>query len=121
MPAFGMAGKALWKRLAEVYEFEPRELQLLTMACRQADDLSRLETAIRRDGVHLVGSMGQKVLNPALAEARLARAAIGRLLGELDLPSFTEEAKPRTAASRHGKKAADSRWLRVAEGRDGPS
>ena len=114
MPTLGPAGKALWTRLAAVYEFDPAETQLLVMACRQADDLTQLETAIKRDGVHVTGSMGQKVLNPALAEARLARAAISRLLGQLDLPN--PEEKPQTAASRRASKAANTRWLRVAGG-----
>jgi hypothetical protein len=115
MPTFGPAGKALWSRLTEVYGFTPTEVQLLTMACRQADDLAKLDGAVKRYGIHVTGSMGQKVLNPALIEARLARQAIARLLGQLDLPN--PEEKPQTAASRRASKAANKRWRpRVVEG-----
>ena len=121
MPAgLGDAGKGLWRCLSDVYvEFTPSEVQLLTMACRTADDCAKLEAAIRKLGAFVTGSAGQPVLNPAIPEARQSRLAISRLLGLLDLPNPDDEEKPATAASRHAAKAANSRWLRVAKDREG--
>ena len=56
-----------------------------------ADDLARLERAIRRDGVMSTGSMGQPVLHPALTEARQARSTIARLLSNLAPPELEQE------------------------------
>lgn len=53
----------------------------MRLAARQADDLQRLEAAIKVDGVSVPGSAGQPVLNPCVQEARQARLAINRLLG----------------------------------------
>jgi phage terminase small subunit len=116
-PGLGNRGRALWrsivKGLPEAWEFDEREGAILAMACRQADDLARLETAIKKGGVMVPGSAGQPVLNPAVAEARQGRLAVNRLLGQLALPDEGEE--PRTAAGERGRRAAESRWGRVAE------
>jgi phage terminase small subunit len=110
----GPRGRALWKRivgsLPAGWELDDRELAILSLAARQADDLARLEQAIKRDGAMAVGSTGQPVVHPAIVEARQARLAIGRLLGQLQLPD--EDAQPRTEAGRRGQRAARARWDR---------
>src|SRR5215211_2823845 len=108
----GDRGKALWRStmagLPKGWELDERETQILTLAVRQADDLRRLEIAIRRDGAMVPGSQGQPVLNPAIGEARLARLAITRLLGELKLPDAA--GVPRSSRSRSAQRAAAARW-----------
>lgn len=107
-------GKALWKSVQEAlpadWVLDEREAELLTLAAHQADDLDRLEAVIKKVGVEALGSAGQPVVHPAVAEARQARLAIGRLLGQLSLPD--EEEEPRTEASKRAQKAANVRWSR---------
>lgn len=109
----GNSGRSLWhsvlKAMPEGWELDERELALLGVACRQRDDLAKLEAAIKRDGAMTTGSKGQPVVHPAIPEARQARLAIGRLLGEIALPDEVAE-RPLTAAGRRGRKAAQSRW-----------
>ena len=116
----GQRGKALWKSVTEGlpdgWELDERELAVLELAAGQADQLDALEAAIRRDGVTAVGSAGQLRLNPAVAEARAARLAVGRLLGQLQLPDA--DAQPRSEAGRRGQRAARARWDRTAQVRD---
>lgn len=111
----GNAGRALWRQIARAlpdgWELDEREEAILRLAARQADDLSRLETAISKDGAMVLGSAGQPVVNPAITEARQGRLAIGRLLGTLALPDGEAE-KGTTAAGRRGQQAARGRWDR---------
>lgn len=75
--------------------------------------LSRpLETAAAKSGAMTKGAAGQPVLNPAVAEARQGRLAIGKLLGQLSLP--TEDEEPTTATAKRAQKAATARWNRRA-------
>jgi phage terminase small subunit len=108
----GNSGRALWRQIARAlpadWELDEREEALLRLASRQADDLTRLETAIAKDGAMVRGSAGQPVVNPAIVEARQARLAISRLLGSLHLPDADED--PRSAAGRRGQEAAKARW-----------
>jgi len=119
----GPSGRALWKRIVDavhdLYELDEREQEILRLACRQADDLVALEGAIKRDGRTVKGSAGQPRLHPAVAEARQARLAIGRLLGLLELPAGDDD-EPRTERSRRAAHAANVRWdlADVREGRD---
>lgn len=110
----GNPGRALWRQIAkalpEAWAFDERELALLRTACRQADDLSKLETVIKSEGVMSTGSAGQPVVHPAVTEARQGRLAMGRILGQLSLPD--EEEQPRTAAGKRAQRAASSRWAR---------
>ncbi len=116
----GNRGRALWRSVAKGlpsgWELDEREAALLTLAARQADDLAKLETAIKREGAMARGSAGQPVVHPAVVEARQARLAIGRLLSQLALPD--EEDQPRTEAARRAARAARARWDRVAERRE---
>ena len=106
----GSTGRALWRRLVGVYEFEEHELAVLEVAARQADDVAALEALIVDQGMTVTGSTGQSRLNPAIAEVRQGRLALGKLLGLLALPD--EFDRPATAASRTAQKAANARWSR---------
>ena len=116
----GKHGAALWSSVLddvpEGWTLDRRELAILELAARQADDLALLDAVIERDGAMSSGSTKQPVVHPALLEARQARLAIGRLLGQLGLP---DEAGARgTAASLRGRRAAQKRW--VDRGTQGP-
>ncbi|MCB0862612.1 MAG: hypothetical protein KDB66_05290 [Solirubrobacterales bacterium] len=113
--------KSIWSDLPKRWELDEREQAVLLAACRQADDVARLEVAADEHGPMTTGSRGQAVLNPAVAEARQGRLALSRLLGQLHLPDDDE--KPVTAASLRGKRAADVRWdlQRKKEARRGSS
>ena len=106
----GATGRALWRRLVGVYDFEEHELALLEVACRQADDVAALEKLIANQGMTVPGSQGQPRLNAAVAEVRQGRLALGKLLGLLALPDEVD--RPFTASSRTAQKAANARWSR---------
>jgi hypothetical protein len=113
--SLGTAGKALRKAilddLPDGWELDHREKALLDLAGRQADDLDRLERAIKKEGATSTGSMGQLVVNPAILEARQARLAISRLVGLIELPGLADQGSD-SAASIRARKAAGSRWAR---------
>jgi ABC-type sugar transport system substrate-binding protein len=111
----GGAGRALWQRVteslaAEGGELDDRQREVLALAARQADDLARLENAIRRHGAMVAGPAGEPTVNPALAEAREARIAIGRLLGVLTDPDRREEHGPKAGFIRQAQTSAHVRW-----------
>lgn len=106
----GTAGKALWRRLASVYVFEPGELAILETACHQADDVAALEALIAEHGMIVSGSQGQPRLNAAVTEVRQGRLALGKLLGQLALPDEVD--RPRSSTSKAAQHAANARWSR---------
>src|SRR5690349_2709344 len=98
----GNHGRRLYSSIVGDWELTDREAELLLLAARQADDVARLETAIRKHGTMVRGSTGQVVLNPAVGEARQGRMAIGRLLAQLNLQGDEDEV-PQTAASKRAQ------------------
>ena len=86
----GAAGSDLWitihAGLLDLWELDEREAAVLALACRQADVVADLETAVKSDGVMVKGSTGQPTVNPAIVEARQGRLAIDRMLGKIVLP-----------------------------------
>lgn len=107
-PRLDTAGRALWRRFVDRFEFDLHELSILEAACRQADDVATLEGLVADDGMTVPGSSGQPRLHPAVAEARNGRLALGKLLAQLRLP---EEAQPiRSEASTRAQRAAEARW-----------
>ncbi len=114
-------GRALWGQLQEALpptaEFDERDLAILALAARQADDVAALEREIRTEGVVVTGSQGQPRLNALVTEARQGRAAIAKLLTDLDLGEQEVE-RPRSPRSRRAQHAAEVRWAAVAERRE---
>jgi hypothetical protein len=94
--------------LPEGCELDEREHAILAAAASQARDISRLEADLAERGTRVPGSReGHEVLNPALAELRQARLALGKLLGALELPDSASDAARRTArASQRRQRAA---------------
>lgn len=111
------AGTALWSRLTaapaegECLIFSAAELTVLEMACRQADDIAKLEALIEADGLIVAGSKGQPKLSAVPSELRLQRAALARLVSQLAIPDDAE-AEGRTPAQQRAQRAAQARWDR---------
>lgn len=108
----GERGCAFWSALTEVLEFAPQETEVLIEACRTLDRIDDLTRVIDDDGTVIKGSMGQRVLHPAVAEVRQLQASFVRLTAALNLPEdVAANGKFRTArakagaAARHGLRA----------------
>lgn len=119
MPApaeLGEAGRALWYRVRfsvpDGFELDEREQAVLAMAASQADNLAALEAVLAEEGPMARGSKNQRVVHPAMVEARLCRQAIGQLLSRLALPDDAGTSE----ASERGRKAANARWARRGSG-----
>jgi hypothetical protein len=112
----GADGALLWERaeraLPEEWELDTRGEAILALAAHQADDLGRLEVAIKENGTMVTGSKGQPVMNPAIGEARQARLAISRLLGTLPFEEVDPDLqdKPKNNMSVRNQRAARIRW-----------
>jgi hypothetical protein len=113
----GAAGSELWTSLTAAFEFEPVELFVLSASCRQADAIAALEKMVGEDGMVTTGSRGQERLSSAVAEARMGRLALARLLSELRIPEEDEQVG-QSSASRRARHAAATRWAREREVRD---
>lgn len=102
----GDRGGAFWLALTDVLEFSPQETEVLMEACRTLDRIDDLTAAIDTDGTVVKGSMGQKVLHPAVAEVRQLQASFVRLTDALHLPEDVEaKDKFRTARAKAGAAA----------------
>lgn len=118
----GTAGRALRDRLTtapdgEELIFSAAELVTLDLACAQADSIADLEATLAREGIVVTGSKGQPKLSQIVAELRLQRAALARLVGSLAFPEDGEDVG-RTVTQRKAQKAADARWARQASKRE---
>ena len=89
-------------------ELDEREEALLATAAAKSADIERAEADIAKRGWLVAGSKGQQVLNPSIAEARQGRLALGKLLGQLDLPDSTREAVQKA------RRAAAAGWRRAS-------
>ena len=70
----------------------PAEISILAEACRTADELSRLERAVRAlPSLVTVGSVGQEKAHPLLEEVRWHRVLLERLVASLALPDDEDE------------------------------
>jgi hypothetical protein len=108
------SGMGLWASVVEVYVLTASEVAILTQACFTADELDRLEAAVRELPDFVVrGSTGQPKPHPLLAEVRAHRALLQRLMEGLNLPDQDQQVGLR-AGARHARKAAQSRWSRGA-------
>jgi hypothetical protein len=117
-PGLKASGKRLWAAVATKYVLTPAELEMLGQACRTADELDRLERAVRQlSELTVRGSTGQPKAHPLLEEVRRHRVLLERLTGALCLPN-EDEAAGRSPSQKHGQKAINARWHPpVANGR----
>jgi hypothetical protein len=104
-------GRALWRQVAADYELRPDEMVLLEQCCRSADLITRMESEAAAAGLTSAGSKGQPVINPVLAELRLQKIALARLMFQLGLPDADAGGVNLDhARSTLARKAALTRW-----------
>lgn len=103
-------GRRFWSGVVGAYEFRPDEHELLAEACRMLDLADELREAVGREGLTAVGSKGQTVAHPLLAELRSVRAELRLVFRQLGLPDAAGE----TDASRSARRAAGARWGRAS-------
>jgi hypothetical protein len=109
------SGKQLWDSVVGPYVLTPAELSVLAEAARTADELDRLERAVRAlPDLMVAGSTGQPRPHPLLEEVRRHRQLLERLCVSLALPSVDEK-EGLGAAGRHARRAAVARWQREAD------
>lgn len=95
------------------YVLRPDEQVILEEAGRTADLIGRLEEVIAEGPMMTTGSVGQLVPHPLLAEVRLQRASLDRLLCSMQLPNPGKSESPRRARDRAGRFTASpgrARW-----------
>ena len=103
-------GRALWVGLMERLEFDDHELDLLLETCRTLDMIDSLSQLVERDGAMSVGSQGQPVLHPAVAELRQQQAAFSRLVTTLNLGEAEAGGGLAKLTSIQARSAANTRW-----------
>lgn len=113
----GPAGRDLWRKVQASFELDSHELPGLLLACRQLDDVTRLEALLERDGIVSVGSTGQLRLSQVVAELRQSRLAASKLLDALALP-VDDTGVAATPAAKRARRAAQSRWAGHVPTRD---
>lgn len=101
-------GSKLWRDVTGKYDLRVDELTVLEKACRASDRIVAMELEL---GVRVmsIGSMGQPVVHPLVAEIRAHEAQVASLLARLKLPDDPAGAGevPRSTQARS---AAQSRW-----------
>ena len=111
----GARGASLWGEVTKSYSLRSDELMVLEDACREADLVARLEAELSESELMVVGSMGQPVVNPLVAELRQHRSTFAKLAAQLKLPD-----EPGGSAqgdrSTSARAAAVARWSRGATG-----
>lgn len=108
-----LAGRRLWKSVVSAYQLRPDEVYVLESACKTADWIARLESAMQGEPLVVKGSMGQDREHPLLSEARQQRSLLARLLAQMKLP---EQGTVQETASTKARRAAASRWAIGGDG-----
>lgn len=87
----------LWYALLEEYEFSLGEMLILETLVATQSQLDEVEAAWRRDGglTTALGSTGQSVVEPRIAEMRHLRGQMAALVRHLNLPSEGGQGKRR--------------------------
>ncbi|MCK9496956.1 MAG: hypothetical protein M0R75_15900 [Dehalococcoidia bacterium] len=108
------AGRKIWREITSRYRLRADELRILEDACREADLVDRLETALADAPLTVNGSMGQPVANPLVQEVRQHRNTLKSLLSSLKLPDDDATAAPNAGEvlSTGARAAAAARWGR---------
>src|SRR6476661_10240485 len=75
----GDAGRKLWRSIDDVFDFAeaPGKVQIFAQACRVADVIAEMDDAADEAPLTVKGSMGQPVISPFIAEARVRHSGLG--------------------------------------------
>jgi hypothetical protein len=108
----GDAGRALWDRMTAGLEYDdPAELEVVRKAAELEDTAAALAEALEAESLMVEGSRGQRVVNGLVAELRLTRDTIGRLLGKIRVVADeAPSAGRKMTRSESGRVAASARW-----------
>ncbi|CAN5579375.1 hypothetical protein BH09ACT8_BH09ACT8_27220 [soil metagenome] len=89
----GKPGRSLWRRITSVFDVkgEPDRLELLFQACKTADLIAELDEAAVEAPLTVRGSMGQPVISPFIAEARVQRGLLAQLLARMNFAEATDD------------------------------
>ncbi len=79
-------GKSLWRRITAEFDLsaDPDKAELLSQACRVADQIAELDEAAADGPLTVRGSMGHPVISPFIAEARVQRGLLAQLLARMN-------------------------------------
>jgi hypothetical protein len=103
-------GQAFREHVLDVFELDRPEKELLEQACRLLDHADALQVSVEADGAVVITAHGDRRVHPAIAEQRAVSLAIGRLLGQLQLPGEDGGEVLPTPAQAQARKAARTRW-----------
>lgn len=106
-------GRAYWRSVVADFDLSGSELELLAEICRVLDRLDELAAVLAEEGSVCAGSRGQRVVHPALSEARQQQLVLAQLTKALNVPVDDDEPKKDRAAqarSDRARKAAQRRW-----------
>lgn len=72
-------GRSLWRKITAEFDLEnePDKLELLYQAAKTADQIAELDEAAAEAPLTVKGSMGQPVISPFIAEARVQARPVG--------------------------------------------
>lgn len=111
LPAgLGPRGSGFWSETTAEFVLDHGSSELLVEVCRTMDRLDYLAASIASEGVTVLGSQGQPVLHPGLAESRSQALALHRLLAGLALPAEDGGASVESTSTLRARKAAKARW-----------
>jgi hypothetical protein len=101
-PGAALVARVQADMAAEGLEPDGSELELLSVAADLQDRIVELEAAITAEGLTSVSKGGLVRLHPAVAEVRQTRAALGRVLANIQMRDDSRDPLK--------QKAAQSRW-----------
>ncbi len=86
----GKAGAALWRSMIGQLQVDglvpdAREVEWLTLACLERDQLAQLMAALAGQPLTVLGSARQMVAHPLVAECRSSRTTVAGLLARVGL------------------------------------
>lgn len=99
-------GARLWQEVTSGYKLRSDELDVLEDVCREADLIDKIERELESADLMVVGSQGQFVVNPLVAEARQHRATKMSLWKRLALPDPVSV----SGETNQQRSAAQTRW-----------
>lgn len=97
----GDGGRRLWAEVLGRYELDEHELALLLQAARTVDTLDDLAVVAASEGP-MVDRGLDRVVHPALVEARQQRLVLARLVASLRLPEEPVEGRPQRRGGARG-------------------
>ncbi|MGE2737346.1 hypothetical protein [Mycolicibacterium vaccae] len=86
-------GSKLWREIVGTFDVveEPHKRRILFDACKTADLIDRLDTAMNGQELTAKGSMGQLVIHPLIAQSQAARTQLAQLLSRLNFAPPEED------------------------------